>query len=331
MIEQEFSEVATQIVKEIGEVTPDEEVLLVTDAQKIHIARALAAASRSLGASTTIAVKPRLRTHGSELPRPVANAMLGADIVFGVNTHAISHTDARRKAYDEGVRFVILRGVTDDILIEQMNTDYDELNRVTRAVGAIQTAADEAHVTSPQGTDVEMDISGRTALVLDADMATNRLVAIPVGKSAVTPNEGTTNGTIVVDYSFDSIGTLDEPIELTVTDGRVVGVDGGAQADELKRLLDEHDENATNIAEAVSIGTNKDVKLIGNQAVDKKKRGTCHFAIGDNITLGGSVESDLHLDATLRTPTVRFDGEKILDEGTFLTDRILELADELGE
>lgn len=331
MIEQEFSEVAAEIVEDIGEVTAGEEVLLVTDPEKSHIARALGSAARAAGASTTIAVKPRLRTHGAALPEPVARAMLGADIVFGVNTHAISHTDARRRAFDEGVRFVILRGVTDEILIEQMDTDYEELNRVTHAVGAIQTAADEAHVTSPQGTDVSMDISGRNALMLDADMATNGLVAIPVGKSAVSPNEGTTRGTIVVDYSFDAIGTLSEPIELTVEDGRIVDVDGGADADELQRIIDDHDDNATNIAEAVSIGTNRDVKLIGNQASDKKKRGTCHFAIGDNVTLGGSVRSELHLDATLRTPTVRFDGEKILEEGRFLKNRVLELADGLSD
>lgn len=330
MIEQEFSSVAKTVVEEIGHVEAGDELLLVTDPLKVHIARALSSAARAAGATTVIAVKPRLDTHGAELPTSVADAMLGADLVMDVNTHAITHTDARRRASEAGIPFVILRGVTDEILIEQMDTDYEELNEVTQAVAAVQSAADSAHVTTPHGTDVEMELTGRSGFGFDADISVNGFVAIPAGKSAITPLEGTTQGTIVVDYSFDAIGTLSEPIELTVEDGRVVDVDGGAEADDLQRIIDDHDENATNIAEAPSLGTNKDVKLCGNQASDKKKRGTVHFAIGDNISLGGEVESDMHLDATLTKPTVRFDGETIVDRGDFKKEKILALADELG-
>ena len=329
MLEQEISDVARDVVGGVGRVTADQEVVIVTDPVKIDIARHFAAEARAIGASTTVVMKPRYDAHGTELSAPVGEAMRAADMVFGINTHAISHTDARRQAFDEGVKFVIMRGITEEILLDQMDTDYEELNEVTKAVGAIQTAADTAHVTSPQGTDVEMDISGRDGLILDADLSVNGLVAIPVGKSAVSPNEGTTNGTIVVDYSIDNIGTLEEPVELTVKDGHVVDVDGGADADQLQRILDAKDENATNIAEAVSLGTNKDVALIGNQASDKKMRGTAHFAIGDNITLGGSVRSDIHFDMTLRTPTVRFDGETVVDRGDFKKEKILALAEEL--
>lgn len=329
MIEQEFSEVAAEIVEDIGGITADDEVLFITDPVKSHIAKSLSNAARSVGATSVIAIKPRLDTHGAELPNSVGDAMLGADVVFDVNTHAITHTDARRRATDEGVFFVILRGITDDMLINQLDTDYDELHEVTQAVATIQTAADSAHVTTPMGTDVEMELTGRSGFGFDSENV-NGFVALPAGKSAITPLEGTTEGTIVVDYSFDSIGTLDEPIELTVEEGRVVDVDGGAEADELQQRIDEHDENATNIAEAPSLGTNRDVRLCGNQASDKKKRGTVHFAIGDNISLGGEVESDMHLDATLLKPTIRFDGETVVERGDFKKNKILSLGEKWG-
>lgn len=331
MIEQEFSSVAKTVVEDIGGLSEGDELLLVTDPEKVHIARALSSAARAIDATAVIAVKPRLETHGAELPKSVAEAMLGADLVFDVNTHAITHTDARRRASAQGIPFVILRGITDDIIIEQLDTDYDELNEVTQAVAAVQSAADSAHVTTPHGTDVEMELTGRSGFGFDADISVNGFVAIPAGKSAITPLEGTTEGTIVVDYSFDSIGTLSEPIELTVEGGRVVEVEGGAEADDLQQIIDNHDDNATNIAEAPSLGTNKDVKLCGNQASDKKKRGTVHFAIGDNISLGGEVESDMHLDATLTKPTVRFDGETVVDRGDFKKEKILQLAEEFSD
>jgi hypothetical protein len=39
----------------------------------------------------------------------------------------------------------------------------------------------------------------------------------------------------------------------------------------------------------------------------------------------------MHLDATLTKPTIRFDGETVVDRGDFKKETILSLADEVSE
>ena len=75
----------------------------------------------------------------------------------------------------------------------------------------------------------------------------------------------------------------------------------------------ERDDNARNIAE-FAIGTNPNARLIGNLAEDKKLLGTVHFAIGDNKSLGGTVEARVHLDGLMVKPTVIADNKLIIVE-----------------
>jgi leucyl aminopeptidase (aminopeptidase T) len=58
--------------------------------------------------------------------------------------------------------------------------------------------------------------------------------------------------------------------------------------------------------------------LIGNLAEDKKLLGTVHFALGDNRSLGGEVESSVHLDGLMLKPTVIADQEVVVENGKVL-------------
>lgn len=325
MKELEYSVVCRDIIEQVGDGTAEEEVVVLTDPLMVDIARPLAAISRGVGATTTILIKPQLEAHNVEPPSAVAGAMYNTDIVFDVGTHDIAHTEARRAASDAGTQFVLMRAVTEAVLMDQMDTDYEELQKVTRAVAAIQTAANSARVTSERGTDLTVNLTGRNGFPID-DGFDEGLVVLPAGKSAITPVEGSAEGTVVVDYSIDSIGRLTDPVELTIADGEVKTISGGSQAEKLRELVAHNGNCARNIAEAPSIGTNPDVSLTGNQSTDKKKTGTMHIAIGDNVTLGGSVACDIHLDMTLLNVTVTFDGVTVLDTGRFQRQAVLDHA-----
>jgi len=326
--ELEYSDTCRDVVENVGGVRSDEEVVVLTDPLMVHVARPLASAARAAGATTSLLVKPRLSGHNVEQPAVVAGALEAADIVFDIGTYDIAHTDARRDASEAGTRFVLMRAVTEDIMMDQLDTDYDALLDVTRAVAKIQTNAESARISNDRGTDLTVDLNGRRGFPID-DGFDQGLVVLPAGKSAIAPVEGSARGTVVVDYSIDGLGRLDSPVELTVADGRVEEISGGTQAEELSALVESTGDCARNIAEAPSIGTNPDVQLTGNQATDKKRRGTMHIAIGDNVTLGGSVACDLHLDMTLTETTVTFDGFTVLEDGTFREAAVLEYAQTL--
>lgn len=325
MRELEYADVCRDVVESVAGVTADDEVVVVTDPLMAEVARPLAAVARAVGAPTTLLVKPRLAAHNVEPPAHVGGAMRDADVVVDAGTHDLAHTDARREASASGTRVVLMRWVSEATLIDEMDTDYDELRRVTRAVAELQTEATTGRLTSDRGTDLTVDLTGREGFPID-DGFDSGLVVLPAGKSAITPVEGSAEGTVVVDGSIDDVGLLDDPVELTVSGGRVTDIAGESEAARLRELVDGKGGCARNVAEAPSVGTNPDVSLTGNQATDKKKRGTAHVAIGDDVTLGGSVVCDIHLDMTIRRPTVTLDGFAVVEDGRFRQGAVLERA-----
>ncbi|WP_332900279.1 MULTISPECIES: aminopeptidase [unclassified Haladaptatus] len=329
MIDFELSPVARRIVEDLSDVTADEEVLVISDPEKVSVGRAITNAARAVGATAMFTVMPRLDAHGNEPPATVAAAMKEADVAVTATTHAITHTQSRLAASEAGTRVIVLRGVTEEMMIEGgMNTDFEDLREVTAAVRDVLDAAESAHVTSPAGTDIEMNLDGSSAFSLDGYFHEYGFSALPPGESPTCPQKPGTNGTVAIDYSMDNVGHLDEPILLTFEDGTVTDIEGGSGAATLQAIVDEAGENAGNLAE-FAIGTNPDARLIGNLAEDKKKRGTVHFAIGDDTSLGGVLQSNIHLDGLVTKPTVKLDDELILDDGELLVDRVRELAESL--
>ncbi|THE65973.1 aminopeptidase [Salinadaptatus halalkaliphilus] len=321
MLDVEMATAARGIVDECLDVQPGEEVLVVADAKKEEVARAVARAATAAGAEAIITTMPLLESHGNEPPETVAEAMAAADVVFTCTTHAITHTRSRLAAAEAGARCGILRSVTEEMMVEgAMSVDFEELRTRTEAVRDVLDDASEVHVRSDEGTDITFSVEGCSAFSLDGYFHENYgFATLPPGESPTHPAEGTANGTIVVDVSMDNLGQLEEPITLEVEDGFVTEVEGGEQADALRTLIAESDENAGNLAE-FAIGTNPEAKLIGNLAEDKKLAGTVHFAVGDNESLGGTLKSDIHLDGVVRTPTVTLDDRVVVEDGQLAAD-----------
>ncbi|WP_096391126.1 aminopeptidase [Halopenitus persicus] len=321
MLDLEMASAARGIVEDCLNVREGEEVLVIADPRKVEVARSIATAANAIDAEVVTAVMPLLESHGNEPLDTVADAMETADVAFTCTTHAITHTRARLRAAEAGTRIGVLRSVTEDMMVEgAMTVDFETLRRRTEALADIITEADHAHVTSDEGTDVEFSIEGCQSFSLDGYFHEEYgFATLPPGEAPTHPKEGTANGTIVIDVSMDNIGQLEEPIELTLEDGFVVDVDGGADAEELEAIFEANDENGRNLAE-FAIGTNPKAKLIGNLAEDKKRAGTIHFAVGDNESLGGSIKSDIHLDGVIRTPTVRLDDTVVVDDGRLRTE-----------
>lgn len=191
------------------------------------------------------------------------------------------------------------------------------------------TAADELRLAAPSGTDVTASLTGITARKSHGDASVQHgHTAFPTGETDLTPVPGSAAGTIVVDTSMSRIGRVDTPIELTVADGQVVGIDGGSEAARLARTLDEHAEACRSVGE-FGFGMNPRTRPTGVATNDKKLRGTAHVGLGDVSawpTLTGTPAVDVggpapvHLDGICRSATVRLDGELVIDDGALVAD-----------
>jgi leucyl aminopeptidase (aminopeptidase T) len=327
MRELEYAEVTRRVVERMGELTPDEEAVVVADPGTVELGRALTRAARAADADGTLAIAPRLDGHGSEPVASVAAAMTAADVVFVVTEHSLAHTAARKEAVANGARVAILRGVTPEMLVEgAMTADFDAVRETTGLVCDALAAASNARVTSPEGTDARMSLDGRPSFPLDGFFHDYGFSNLPPGLAVSSPVEGSAEGRIVVDHAVDGIGMVDEPVELDLEAGRVVEIRGGSSAATLRETLDGADDGARNLAEFAP-GTNPAARLTSNLAECKKRLGVLDVALGDNTSIGGTVQSGIHVDAVLTQPTIELDGRTVLADGTYDEDALRAVAE----
>lgn len=305
MMLPEIIQTVERLVRDAAEVKKEDKVLVLTDTDRLSLGEAFNLACRGLGAETVLAIMPITKEHGSEPPAVIAAAMKAADVLLVATTHAITHTRARREASAAGTRVYITRGITEDMLIKgAITADFKALRNTTAKVANALNEADEVRVQSLAGTDVTFKLTGRKAFSFDCFYRKEvGFTGFINGEAAISPVEGTTNGTIVIDYLMDSVGRLKQPLVFTVKDGKVGSITGAIEEANVIEGYFERDENNRNIAE-FAIGTNPNARLIGIMAEDKTLAGTVHFGIGDNMSLGGIVEAEIHLDGLILKPTV---------------------------
>ena len=300
-------------------VKPNEVFLVITDTETIEVGEALAHVGWDVGAETILVVmKPRTR-HGEEPPKPIAEMWPHVDVFIAPTKYSLTHTQARKRATEAGARGATMPGITKELFIETMSVDYNQVKAMAEKMRSAMEGAKTVRVTSPAGTDITFSIEGRPILV-DTGILHERgaFGNLPAGEVFVAPVEGTANGVIVVDGSMAGVGVLKQPIRIEVKDGFAVKIEGGEEAEKLKKLLESvQRKEAYNIAE-FGIGCNPGARIVGNILVDEKVFGTIHIALGDNSTIGGKTVAGIHLDGIITKPSVYVDGRKIIEEGRWL-------------
>lgn len=304
---------------------PGDDVVIVSDTGVDEaVWSALFAAANQIGLDPTLTLTTPRREHGNDPTAVVEAAMTNADLCLMVTSTAITHSSAGAAAQRSGVKCIAMDEMTPDILAGgAASADYESMQGIAARLGEIYAAGSKMRITSEHGTDVEGDISGRTYWPIAGkivDNATQNICAFPDGEVGVAPAEGSTNGTVVWDTTVHGIGLLDSPIELVVEDGWVTDVRGDKDADRYREILEQGDENAAYCAAEFSIGINPDAEITGRMRTDKKVAGAVHIATGANYDLGGEVQSDLHIDGTIRYPSVWVDDELLVDDGEILVE-----------
>jgi leucyl aminopeptidase (aminopeptidase T) len=298
-------------------VSAGEEVLVICNPVTEEIGALMRIEAQGDGADATLAVISERETHAAEPPRPVAAAMAAADVVLAPTIQSLSHTAARKKASEAGVRIATLPGVTEEMLARLMNGDLDEMRRRGWAIVNVMNRGAQVRITDANGSDLRFSIEGREGIV-DAGELSGRgaFGNLPCGEGFIAPVEGSAEGTLVVDGSIAAIGLVESLVQLTVDGGHLVGATGDEGA-RLMELLTPHGPDGTNVAE-LGIGTNEEAILTGNILEDEKIFGTAHVAFGASAGIGGTVQVPVHLDVVVKEPTVEIDGEAVLGGGELL-------------
>ncbi len=293
-----------------------EALCIVYDPPKAAIARAIMDVASHEGLDTVSLQMSVGSRDGEEPPASVAAAMQNADIVLCVTSRSLSHTKARRDANAAGARIASLPGITEEMLVRTMQADYAAVAQLGQAIALALHGAARVHVKSAAGTDLHIPIKGRPVMQETGLLHnTGDFGNLPAGEVALVPLEGATHGTLIVDGSMSGAGKLEEPLTIKIEDGFAVSITGGAAATKLHQLLEPLGRDAYNIAE-LGIGTNPAAIITGKVLEDEKVLGTIHVALGNSLSMGGSVDVPIHLDGIVRNPTVVTDtGSTILKDG----------------
>ncbi|MHB8158352.1 MAG: aminopeptidase [Desulfocucumaceae bacterium] len=300
---------------------PGQELLIVSDSQTERaVYEAFAAAAYDMGLEPNIMIMTARQMHGHEPTKTVAHAMKNTDVLIAAASTALTHTDAVRAALMAGVTYISMPGISVDLLTKGGATaDYDEVGRITHNIAEVLRKSQKSvRITTEKGTDLTMSVTGRPILELAGVYKQGAIACFPDGEVACAPVEGTCEGRLVVDLHMHSVGHIKKDIVLTVEKGRVVKIEGGDQAEQLKEIwMTSGDENSGNIAE-LALGTNPQSRLTGHVSEIKKKLGLVHIGIGDNRSLGGTVFSKTHMDAVIKNPTVIVDDTVVFENGKAL-------------
>jgi len=303
------------VVRRCLAVQPGEDVVVVVDEPLQELGEQLRAAAQAVGGEAVLTVMSPRPTDGSEPPAPVAEALAASDVFIAPASRSLSHTLARKRASERGARGATMPHVTADMLARLMAIDFDRLRTRSHAVAELLDRGTEAHVTCPRGTDLRLDLGGRTGIADDGDLtARGAFGNLPCGEGFIAPAGG--EGTMVA-RSLAAIGlTRGHPARLTVAGGRLTDAEG-PEGERLMGMLREHGDAGTNLAE-LGVGTNDRATLTGNVLEDEKILGTVHVAFGASIAIGGTVSVPIHLDCVVTDASLRVDGTPVLEEGRFV-------------
>ncbi|MFQ5895750.1 MAG: leucyl aminopeptidase, partial [Nitrospinota bacterium] len=108
---------ARKVVETCARLRPGERLLIVTDFERVAIARVLAAAGHAAGAETMVAAMEPRPIDNAEPPAAVAAAMKAADVVLLPVSKAIAHSAATKEALAAGARVLSMTAFTEEQLI----------------------------------------------------------------------------------------------------------------------------------------------------------------------------------------------------------------------
>ncbi len=327
--EEKMAKSALTVIDTCMDLRRGENILIVCDPTTTEIGQALHDAASLRSDRVLLIVMPKGRHHGEEPPAPVANLMRQQQVVIAPTKYSLTHTRAVRQAIKDGARVATMPGMTLEMFTEGgMSADFNIIKKNIGEMNSMLRRKRIVNVKSESGTNVTFEVNWRE-WKLDDNGVCNRprmLTNLPAGKIFTLPREGTMNGTIVIDGSWDS-ALVDEPVLLQVENGLVVDVKGGTAAAQIrqtfgeaaKRLKSKEQENVWTVAE-FGFGMNPNARLLGNVLEDEKRLGTAYFSIGDNTTLGGTAAVGIQISGVLATPSIWLDESLLLEDGKFAVD-----------
>lgn len=329
MYKYELQQAADKLIRDMFQVKPGETVILTADTMSNEITlNAIASSVVAAGAKPMVitCATPRGVGKAADPDLPIeclTAALLKADVWIELNHQWLLYSTPFEIVEREhkSIRYINLVDLNEDLMIRTIGkVDIPRLAGFMLKVAELTRSARRMRVTNPAGTDVAFDIDPRHVVCCDHGDCSKPGIHMLTGQINVVPRFGSINGAIV----FDGCVTppygrvVTEPVRLIVKEGRIIGVEGGADAHNYYAWLKAfNDEGMLKMAH-IAYGFNPGAKLTGNIVEDERVWGATEWGIGyvspyDAPPAGQQAVS--HSDGICLNSSVWLDGRQILDEG----------------
>ncbi|MGD9764168.1 MAG: hypothetical protein AB7V27_10675 [Candidatus Binatia bacterium] len=321
---------------QLCQLTSKEMVAVIAElGQKTAYVEAAVEAAHDIGAGALVLTAsslsyPMLPPYNPGASGREVGALLAAagecDMVIDATVGGLIHSEVRTRITGNGKRMLFVAEPA-DVLERLMGTQ--ELKQSVLESGQRLRRGALLHVTSDGGTDLTADISG-TDLPITHQWGfvdePGRWDHWPSGFVACFPKDRSAQGRIVLqpgDVLVPFNRYINEPVELEVRDGFIVGIQGGgADAARLRDYFDSwHDPDAWAVshmgwglhrmASWAALDVYDGRKLYGQEL--RSTPGNFMWSTGSNRFAGR--DTPAHIDIPMRGCTVRVDREVVVERG----------------
>ena len=287
-------------------------------------------AAACMNAATSLGAQAFQTVFGWNAPppaRPLQAMCDAADLIVYMTAHTLHYRDEIRQALARGAR--VLCCMEPPHVLDRLRFDPGVRQRALAGAALLEPAR-RIRITSPAGTDLAMDKTGRSGLANYGVADTpGHLDFWGLGAVQAAQLEGTTEGRLVLDVGdcvFHLGRYVAAPVTIDFERGRIVRIDGGLDARLIRDELNAAGENAF-LAGHMAWGVDPRARWTqpitqtpdtgGGGADVESFAGTVQVQIGsnDDVSFGGKIRSRAHLGLCLRGASLSLDGKPVIVDG----------------
>lgn len=344
LLDFELGKTAYKVINKLCKVKPGESVLITVDGpQEWRVGEEIAKAAEAADAKVMVAwhsTPPGFGKVGDPyLPDSLKAAIPNTDVWIELNNQWLLYSTPWDEAMATGkVRYLFLGGLNVDQMVRCIGkVDIEIQDKLQTLLVNKTKKAKKMRVTTPAGNDISFENDPKRPI-------TNELFAdkpgphFLLGQIGWAPIEESINGTIVFDGSFSGggeadLGVLKEPIKLIIKEGRIDDIQGGREAELVKKWLEKLDDPNMYLAAHICYGFNPGAKLSGLCTEDERVWGSTEWGFGHQGPMfeAKGIKAISHYDGICLNSTVFHDNEKIIEEGKIIYPELAELAKKLGK
>jgi 2,5-dihydroxypyridine 5,6-dioxygenase len=307
------------------------------------VAEAFVTAGQVLGATVldlrvpprTVPDDGRRQEWWAAWPDRLTDVLATGDLVVDLSGGGLFHTGRQGELLERGTRILRVREPVGRL---RALFPIEAVRRRVEASVALLESADELRVCSSAGTDLRVRIAGQpvTGQYGYTDRA-GRWDHWGTAIAVSAPAEGEGDGVYVLEpgdvvFLTATVGRyVREPLAVTFEGGRITDIAGGIEAEMLEDVIA---RSPTEDARRLShVGWGCDdradwnaVELYGRQggggADVRSVSGAFILAFGANLDLGGTSDTNVHVDLPARRPSVTLDGGEVVRDGRLVAPQL---------